>query len=124
MTAAKPGFYSSPPSLDHILFYLLLICLILVVEAAWKSDFPWKSRMGRYSDPLEYDRRENVGGENDDSHDAGQRNQLDSTRQHKVSIHQPATQQTSGPELPSCTAAGCSPVKENQPGQVKYNSTA
>lgn len=42
------------------------------------------------------------------------RNQLDNTRQHRVSSHQPATQHTNGPELPSCTAAGCSPVNKRE----------
>jgi len=44
------------------------------------------------------------------------RNQLDNTRQHRVNSHQPATQHTSGPELPSCTAAGCSPEKIRRNG--------
>lgn len=42
------------------------------------------------------------------------RNQLDNTRQHRVNSHQPATQHTNGPELPSCTAAGCSPVNNER----------
>lgn len=50
----------------------------------------------------------------DAGHYAGPRNQLDSTKQHRVSSHQPATQHTRGPELPSCTAAGCSPAKQKQ----------
>ena len=44
----------------------------------------------------------------------GPGNQLDSTRQHRVSSHQPATQHTRGPELPSCTAAGCSPANTHE----------
>lgn len=78
-----------------------------------RSEIGFPKWIAVFGPSLEYDGREHFGGENDDSHNAGQRNQLDNTRQHKVSIHQPATQQTSGPELPSCTAAGCSPVKKS-----------
>lgn len=70
-----------------------------------------------------YDWRRRLG-HGTPGHYAGPRNQLDSTRQHRVSSHQPATQHTRGPELPSCTAAGCSPAKQKkkQTAAERYSS--